>query len=355
MIGRNKVVNDREAEGPEIASSQDDTPLKVEGEETFEVEGEYAPMVAGPEDIHEEPKPKWMVESTPVITTQVENNAVRVYGVSFLGRAHTILNAPCQDYHKYVDLGEGWHLFLVSDGAGSAKESQRGSRIVCEACAKIIERSLTRLNWINESYTPTPLEWQVEFTSVCKHLKDYMEEQISMLDEDVAPKDFNATLMVMIVTPSAMLAGHIGDGRMGYESESGEWISIMHPHKAEESHQTIFVLNAWDRSRVPALRMSECYVPETLVVPSVPKSIMLLSDGCENFSWNCLQYNEQGKVEDINTPFAPFWGALKQEIENAEDPQNAFLGVVDGYSEACRNERDDRTLLFALFHPLSAK
>ncbi len=281
--------------------------------------------------------------------TEVINSEIRVFGVSLIGRSHIATNDKCQDYHRYSDLGYGWHIFLLSDGAGSAKESHRGSKIVCEAGLKLIERTLSKLEWQETNYVPSETEWNIEFTAICRKLKQYMEEQIDMLDEDVKTKDFNATLEVLIVTPHSMLSGHIGDGRMGYQSVDNSWHSIMTPHKGEEKNQTLFVLNPWDKNRVPAYKIKGIYVPETRVINEHPKAIMLLSDGCENFSWNCTQYSEYGETLDINTPYVEFWNDLRSELSIDSNLKDSFVKFVETYNEGCLKETDDRTMIFAEF------
>lgn len=285
--------------------------------------------------------------------TEIVNSQTRIVGVSLIGRAHTAINAKCQDYHRYFDLGKNWHVFLLSDGAGSAKESHRGSKIVCEAGLKLIERLFEKLEWHKSNYIPSETEWNIEFTGVCRKLKQYMEEQIDMLDEDVRSKDFNATFEVMVTSPSCILMGHIGDGRMGYQSNDGEWHSIMTPHKGEEKNQTIFVLNNWDKRRVPAYRINDVYVPETRVVIDKPQAVMLLSDGCENFSWNCNQYSEIGEIQDVNTPYVEFWDSLKLEMSQSNDYKQSFVKFIDSFNEACLKESDDRSMIFAEFFDFS--
>ena len=39
--------------------------------------------------------------------------------------------------------------------------------------------------------------------------------------------------------------------------------------------------------------MSGKYIPETSVEPSCPIRIVLMTDGCENFSWECVAYDEE--------------------------------------------------------------
>jgi len=281
--------------------------------------------------------------------TETVTAQLRVIGVSLIGRSHIASNDKCQDYHRYFDLGHDWHIFLLSDGAGSAKESHRGSKIVCEAGLKLIERLFEKLEWHKSNYIPSETEWNIEFTAVCRKLKQYMEDQIDMLDENVRTKDFNATFELMIVSPNCILMGHIGDGRMGYQSMDGEWHNIMIPHKGEEKNQTLFVLNHWDKTRVPAYRINGIYVPETRVVIDHPQAVMLLSDGCENFSWNCTQYTETGEIHDVNTPYVKFWDSLKLEMSQSNNYKLSFVKFIDSFNEACLQESDDRSMIFAEF------
>ena len=64
-------------------------------------------------------------------TKQYMEDGTIVYGVTLQGRIHKQLSECCQDYHLFSNLGDAWHLYIVSDGAGSAKASDRGSRWNC--------------------------------------------------------------------------------------------------------------------------------------------------------------------------------------------------------------------------------
>lgn len=302
------------------------------------------------EAINQESKPADLNPSAVSLLTHIDNEDYSVFGVSFFGRLHMESEMPCQDYHAFSDLGDGWHVYVVSDGAGSASQSHRGSKINCEVAIHLIEELISKTQWKNAAKLPTETEWQVQFTAVCKALKAFIQNKVEELDEPVAPKDFNATLLLLIVTPKGMLSGHIGDGRMGYESKDGEWHSLMVPHKGEEPNQTVFVMNAWDQIRVPALKMSGEFVPSTRVTPVVPESVCLLTDGCENASWNCTQWDKVAEhYEDVNTPFVPYWDGLLNTLADAECPKEAFTEYIDSHNEASRKEGDDRTLLLGIY------
>lgn len=296
--------------------------------------------------------------SVVFLGTEKKTMDYSIYGVTFLGRLHQERNEHCQDYHLFSDLGDDWHLYIVSDGAGSAKASHRGAKINCEVTAHLIGKLVNKQNWKSRAELPNALEWQLEFTAVARMLRHFIEEKIETLDEPVEPKDFNATLMALLVTPMGMLAGHIGDGRMGYKDTDGIWHSMITPHKGEEQNQTIFVMNSWDKVRVPALKMSGVFVPETNVVSDVPQCVTLLSDGCENFSWNCLQMDKDtGMYRDMNTPFPGFWEPLLETIETntRESVKDRFVAFVDRNTKACREEEDDRTMLLGLYHKTIAE
>lgn len=86
--------------------------------------------------------------------------------------------------------------------------------------------------------------------------------------------------MVVIYSPLGLLAVHVGDGRMGYKTMSGEWKSMMTPHKGEEANQTIFLISEfWD---IPNYELSGVLVPESIVIREPVQAFALMSDGCEH-------------------------------------------------------------------------
>lgn len=281
---------------------------------------------------------------------RIDDNA-HALGVTFLGRQHQEYKEVCQDYHLFEDLGDGWHLYIVSDGAGSAKASDRGARTNCDITALLLKTIIEKLGWKLKDSLPTETDWHMEFYAICRKLKDFIEEKVSMLDEPVIPKDFNATLLVLVVTPLGILSGHIGDGRMGFKDNGGEWHSIMTPHKGDEPNQTVFILNSWDKICIPSFKMSGVSVPETVVIREKPQIVAILSDGCENFCWECITLNEDtGRYEDRNRPFVGFWEPLEKMLRESKNNHfYDFAKFVDSSSEASRYESDDRTLMIGLY------
>lgn len=286
-------------------------------------------------------------------TYEIISNDGFILGVSLLGRSHLEENSVCQDFHMFSDLNDGWHLYIVSDGAGSACASDRGSRWNCLITERLIKGLLERNDWKFRKQLPTELEWYQEFYAICRQVKYLIAERVDTLDEPRIPKDFNATLLVMIVTPFGMMTGHIGDGRMGYLDNDNIWHSTMTPHKGDEANQTIFMMNKWDSIFIPSKKMSGVSIPETRVIEERPKAVVVLTDGCENFSWECLQKNEQtGRLEDINVPFSGFWNpCIKMLHDTTEDKRfETFTNFIDSNTDECKLEQDDRTVILGIYN-----
>lgn len=288
------------------------------------------------------------------LSTTAQLSNVSVFGITFLGRAHQENGTLCQDFHLFKDLGDDWHLYIVSDGAGSAKASHRGARINCEITAHLIGQLIEKLSWKQQIELPSEVEWHMQFISICRFVRNFIEEKVEELDEVIKPKDFNATLLLLIVTPMGMLIGHIGDGRMGYKSIKGEWKSLITPHRGEEVNQTVFLMNQWDKIRTPTLKMSGVLVPETRVIKEKAVAVGLLSDGCENFTWNCMQMDPETEIyQDINTPFTPFWESIYNTLSNQNSSQEQkfsdFQQTIDMGNRSCIIEDDDRSILIGIY------
>ena len=89
-----------------------------------------------------------------------------VVGFSIQGRSHIRSGMPCQDYHAFEDLKDGWLLAITSDGAGSAKEAARGSKANCDLALRLIKQLVSEKRWKEKNYFPTEKEWYIEIRNV---------------------------------------------------------------------------------------------------------------------------------------------------------------------------------------------
>lgn len=271
-----------------------------------------------------------------------------ILGASIIGKYHVVEGSQCQDCHKYKYLGDGWGIAIVSDGAGSASNAQRGSNAICNIGLGLLDELIT--TYKNANKLPEEKEWALEARAIFEMLKEIFVKTAE--SESVDHKTFNATALMLIYTPLGMLVAHIGDGRMGYMDSNYTWHALITPHSGEEASQTIFVTSDWNI--LSNLKMSDVYIPETRIVRDYPKAFILMSDGCENATWECNVLNSStNKYEDANKPFERFLTPMVDMIlekENLDDRFQTFVDIIDKGNSVFEKETDDKTILLGLLN-----
>ena len=111
------------------------------------------------------------------LVTSVAGEGGYVAGFSIQGRSHISDGTPCEDYHAYTELAPGWKLLVTSDGAGSARESARGSKANCDMVTNFIKQLLARKGWVEKNYMPSELEWYVEIREIFLAMKGIITAQ----------------------------------------------------------------------------------------------------------------------------------------------------------------------------------
>ncbi|MBQ9137958.1 MAG: protein phosphatase 2C domain-containing protein [Alistipes sp.] len=388
---KDEPKDDAPADEPkdEPKDEPEDTPADAPADEPKDVTD------TDPVDVPAEPqKPVDLDKPERRVVTSVADESGYVVGFSIQGRSHISNGTPCEDYHAYKELAPGWKLFITSDGAGSARESARGSKANCEMAEKFITQLLATKGWVEKNYMPTELEWYIEcyniflsmkaiiFRQAEKQAAQYKESKEAALKEleakieqtldlvvrgkleshkrdliadinrPLSARDFNATIILMLLTPNGMLTAHIGDGRMGYKSKDGEWKALLTPHKGDEASSTVFIPNDWNQVRVPAFTMSDAFLPDVRVVHELPEVVVLMSDGCENITWSCYSRDDNGHYYDPNKPFTGFFEPLLEEMNADLTPEarvDRLIEIINVGTTAGRSEHDDRTMLFGVF------
>lgn len=291
-----------------------------------------------------------MKESETIHQTSFTNEWILV-GTSVKGNGHIQSNMPCQDNHKFESLGDGWGVAIVSDGAGSAAHSELGSKVVAERGVLHFKNLIEKEGWMKNNVLPTDIEWLQKSYYTLKTIRD--EVELIAQKNNIELKSLSATCLVVIYSPIGLLAVHVGDGRMGYKSASGEWRAMMTPHKGEEANQTIFLVS--DFWSIPNYVMSDVLVPESIVVREPVKAFALMSDGCENTSWKCTTLNpETGKYYDQNKPFEGFFNPLEETLitfqatKVSEDERQAkWSKFIESGATGFVKEQDDKTMIYA--------
>lgn len=278
----------------------------------------------------------------PAIRTSFSDNTGTfvVNGTSVRGSSHITSNDPCQDYSMYENLSNGWAIAVTSDGAGSCKKSQQGSKANCIKAIQFFKEILTNYGWIENNYIPSELDWHMEASKVYERI--YKDACKYAKAKCFNPQELSATIIVNIITPYGLLVSHIGDGRAGYLNGKDEWVSSIEPHKGEESNQTVF-LHSNMHSKV-GFKMSGVYVPECRVIVDEVKAFTLMSDGCEKSTWICSVF-ENEMFSDPNKPHAPFFNNVIKHLKETDTPNQDLSEILMGGTAAFKKETDDKTII----------
>ena len=276
-----------------------------------------------------------------------------VVGASVKGNGHIQSNMPCQDNNKFELLGKGWGVAVVSDGAGSAAHSDMGSKVVVERGVVHFKNLIEKEGWIEKNILPSDAEWLQKSYFVLKTIRNEVEMVAKKNNVDV--KSLSATCLAVVFSPMGLLVVHVGDGRMGCKTMSGEWKAIMTPHKGEEANQTLFLVS--DFWSIPNYVQSGVLVPESLVVKEPVEAFALMSDGCESTAWLCTTQNvETGKYYDQNKPFEGFFNPLEETLVSfhkeqvpEEERKEKWYKFIESGTKGFVKEQDDKTMILGVF------
>lgn len=277
------------------------------------------------------------------------NSGWTVVGASVIGKSHISMKLPCQDYNKYEYLGDGWGVAVTSDGAGSAKHSEIGSKITVERAVYYFKDVINQKEWIKLRKLPTEAEWQNITFLILKAIRDDIEHFATIKGMEF--KSLSATIVVVIHSPIGFLTTHVGDGRAGFKAKDGQWTPLITPHKGEEANQTLFMTSEfWN---IPYYVASGVAVPESHVIRCTPQAFTLMSDGCEHTAWLCYQKNEEtGMFYDPNLPFQGFYDPIVEQlyddVSNEQNKERWSRFISDG-DRAFVNEPDDKTMIVGVF------
>lgn len=270
-----------------------------------------------------------------------------VVGTSVIGNSHISMGLPCQDNNKYVYLKNGWGIAITSDGAGSAKHSDTGSRIVVERGIHYFQSVIEQKQWAERNVLPTEAEWTSIAYTTLKAIRTDLEKFAATKRLELG--SLSATIIVVIHTPRGFLTTHVGDGRAGYKDDTDEWKALITPHKGEEANQTIFLTS--DFWNLPYYVMSGVMVPESHVVYCRPVAFTLMSDGCEHTAWQCNMKNEKtGVFFDPNKPFERFFNPLVDDLSNGttNDLKTRWARFIAQGNDSFKNESDDKTMILGV-------
>lgn len=190
-----------------------------------------------------------------------EDDVFSVIGASCRGRSHAHAGTFRDDDMGYwADRKTGRYIFIVADGAGSARFSREGSRRAIEFLLKNLSESLSVNLWNDDGSDPLPnggVGKTIALLSykACELIFNFVQKHNAENPNDQwKPQDFNTTLLVAAIKREddgrvKIVTFSIGDGAIAWFD--GDNFSLMcAPDGGEFSGGTRFLttLDVWNNA-----------------------------------------------------------------------------------------------------------
>tara|TARA_B100000315_G_C14510333_1_gene556643 strand:- start:13 stop:1164 length:1152 start_codon:yes stop_codon:yes gene_type:complete len=237
----------------------------------------------------------------------------RVAGTYVTGKSHIKKDKPCQDriYSKSLN---GVTVVSLADGAGSCSKSEVGAEIVTKY---VVEFICDNYDVISQK------EKGIISKTILEGILDRLSKKAKALDTSL--KDLSSTLLFVAVKDNQYLAGHIGDGLIGYfDNENNKVLS--YPENGEYPNQTFFTTskNALNHFRIYKNNLDHI------------TGFILMSDG----SFDCLYDKNKNRLTDANkTIFS--W--LQNGSNTIDEVEKALKDNIE--SEFLKKTHDDCSII----------
>lgn len=294
------------------------------------------------------------IPNTPSPQSNQDKSTWLILADSVIGKSHISSNTVCQDSHYYTPFSEmeGWGIAVVSDGAGSAKHSEIGSKFIAEqAVPHFFKKGIKEKQWDKQNTLPSDEEW-AEFAweqlkNCAGALYEYGEKEL-----DIPFKDLSCTVIAVVISPHGLLVTHIGDGRAGYCTHDGTWNSMIQPHKGEEANMTYFLTSHVWATQKGFRTAHNVPIPESRIIRETATAFTLLSDGMENHCFECLKkYPDKDLYFDSNQPYGLFYNVVIDMIKKIEDKASRnekWTEILTKGNKKIEDEPDDKTMILAV-------
>ena len=232
----------------------------------------------------------------------------RVVGSSVRGTSHAATGLPCQDAHAWRTPRRGLLIAAAADGAGSAKESQTGARLACDAALDSLAR--------NQDLRAAAAAARAGVLAEAERLQ-------------LPPRELACTLMLLVATPAGASALQIGDGAVLVLAESGDLRALTAPAESEYLNETDFLTGPGALDGLQTAEFGERV-----------RGAALFTDGLQMLT---LKMPERA-------PHQPFFNPLFRFVQNEPDAKNR-QEQIDKFLRSPRVAQradDDLTLLLAL-------
>ncbi|MEI6381424.1 MAG: PP2C family serine/threonine-protein phosphatase [Cyanobacteriota bacterium ELA615] len=246
---------------------------------------------------------------------------------SEIGTSHQKLNLPCQDYAQYCLLENRAIIGAVSDGAGSAKHSEIGSKLAVETVLGYLKGVEQHTVKSEDSLPPSLKNVRQIFTAVVKKVQEELQQLSDTNNYKI--EDLACTLLIFIATSEEIMAMQIGDGFIVIRPSNEEYQLLFKPNKGEYANETTFITSS---TAIEDMQVDIISKPISFICAS--------TDGLEKVAIKLSNYSPYERF------FNPLETYLQETVElKEEDYLKPFL------QSPSLNSRtdDDKSLLIALF------
>lgn len=132
----------------------------------------------------------------------VEQTAIKSFGISVAGKSHLERNLGCQDACRYLELANNWSAALIADGVGSKRNAEAGAKKAVAAAAEFLLQH------------PLPTWAEDNIIALLRMAFATALHAVSLLaaDENADWSDYDSTLTIAIYNGRYFGFGHCGDG-----------------------------------------------------------------------------------------------------------------------------------------------
>ena len=294
----------------------------------------------------------------------------KIIGASIRGRSHAHEGlARDDDFGFLVTENCKWKIVVVSDGAGSAKFSRRGSELVCDSvikyCKEILENGFSEINTYvnnlelqhydgNKSIPPKVLHeikilsYKVVVQAAFSARKDIEREVIftkEKFGQETTIKDFSTTCLILVTKKCSfgelVISFSIGDGAIAciVPNQTEPYLLSM-VDSGEYAGQTNFITtdSIFRDSSILfnqrlQVRVFNCYEAIVVMTDGVSDPFFDVEDNLkDNCYWNSFWKNLTHEGQEH----------LNLESDSAENNSQLLLNWLNFYKQGYH---DDRTIV----------
>ena len=262
--------------------------------------------------------------------------AWRTAYASAAGTSHARTGTPCQDASRcaVVSAEDGSEVLIasVSDGAGSAPQSEHGARLAVESFHRAfsgLARAQPDLGFLDEGRARL---WLAELQADIAALAD---------QSGLPAQDYACTFLGAVVGPAAAVFLQVGDGAIvvadGKADDDHRWVNW--PQHGEFANSTFFVTMP-DAGAIMAFTRREADDARSCV-----RELVMFSDGLERLVLDM-------RARTVHSPSVrPILGWLAgTEPAAGGEPSDVLLTYL-GSDNVNRRTDDDKTLVVATRAP----